>query len=142
MSVETAPPPPAATRAADPGQEVFVVYDGMCPFCSRYVMLYRIRQLAGRVHMIDARSDHPLVGEIRAAGLNLDNGMAVKWGGRLYHGADALHVLALLGTEDGAFNAVNRWVFRRPKLGRALYPWMVAGRRLTLRLLGRPPIAE
>lgn len=123
-------------------QEVFVVYDGLCPFCSRYVMLYRIRQLAGRVHMIDARSDHPLVAEVRAAGLSLENGMAVKWQGALYHGADALHVLAMLGSEGSLFNRLNRLVFRRPKLGRLLYPWMVAGRRLTLRLLGRPPIAE
>ena len=146
MSVETEAKP-AATAAGpgeshDPAQEVFVVYDGMCPFCSRYVMLYRIRQLAGKVHMIDARSDHPLVAEIRAMGLSLDNGMAVKWGGRVYHGADALHVLALLGSEDGAFNRLNRWVFQRPKLGRMLYPWMVAGRRLTLKLLGRPPIPD
>ena len=35
-------------------REIFVVYDGLCAFCSRYVMLYRIRQLAEKVHMIDA----------------------------------------------------------------------------------------
>ena len=73
----------------------------MCPFCTRYVMLYRIRQLAEKVHMIDARTDHPVVAEVKARGLSLENGMAVKMGGRYYHGADALHVLALLGARAG-----------------------------------------
>src|SRR3954470_15978038 len=109
---------PAAAR---PGTgEIFVVYDGICPFCSRYVMLYRIRQLAEKVHMIDARSDHPVVREVRARGLSLENGMAVKWNGQFYHGAAALHVLALLGSESGAFNKLNRLVSGRRKLGRFL----------------------
>ena len=114
----------------------------MCPFCTRYVMLYRIRQLAEKVHMIDARTDHPVVREVKARGHSLENGMAVKWNGQYYHGAAALHVLALLGSESGVFNTLNRLVFSRPKLGRFLYPAMVAGRRLTLKLLGRPPIAD
>jgi predicted DCC family thiol-disulfide oxidoreductase YuxK len=139
MSVQTRERP----AAAKPGTgEIFVVYDGMCPFCTRYVMLYRIRQLAEKVHMIDARSDHPVVQEVRARGLSLENGMAVKWNGQFYHGAAALHVLALLGTDSGLFNRLNRMVFSRPRLGRFLYPTMVAGRRLTLRLLGRSPISD
>jgi len=141
----SADPKPAALRPAEAGtsaREIWVVYDGMCPFCTRYVMLYRIRQLAEKVHMIDARSDHPVVAEVKARGLSLENGMAVKMGGRLYHGADALHVLALLGSDDGVFNRLNRVVFSRPRLGKFLYPMMVAGRRLTLKLLGRPPIRD
>jgi len=114
----------------------------MCPFCTRYVMLYRIRQLAEKVHMIDARSDHPVVREVKARGLSLENGMAVKWNGQYYHGAESLHVLALLGSDNGVFNRLNQLVFSRPKLGRFLYPYMVAGRRLTLKLLGRPPITD
>lgn len=80
-----------------------------------------------------------VVTEVKARGLSLENGMAVTWNGRRYHGADALHVLALLGSEDGTFNKLNRLVFSRPKLGKFLYPAMAAGRRLTLRFLGRPP---
>lgn len=106
-------------------------------------MLYRIRQNIGRVHMIDAReSDHPLVREITARGLNLNEGMAVKWDERFYYGADALHVLAMLGSEEGIFSRVNHVVFSRPKLARAIYPYMVAGRKLTLRILRRQPIAN
>ena len=121
--------------------ELLVIYDGQCPFCANYVRLYRLRQLVGKVTLVDARGDHPAVAEVRRAGLNLDNGMAVRWQGRLYYGAEALHVLALLGSEDGVFNRLNRWLFRRPKLGQRIYPAMVAGRKLTLRLLGRKLIA-
>jgi predicted DCC family thiol-disulfide oxidoreductase YuxK len=121
--------------------EIFVVYDGECPFCSRYVMLYRIRQNVGRVHLIDAReSDHPLVREISAKGLDLNNGMVVKWDDRFYYGSDALHVLAMLGSEGGVFSRINQMLFARRNLAKVIYPAMVAGRKLTLRMLGRPPI--
>lgn len=106
-------------------------------------MLYHIRQNVGRVHMIDAReSDHPLVREITGKGLDLNEGMAVKWEGRFYYGSDALHVLAMLGSEDGIFSRINALIFSRPKLARAIYPSMVAGRKLTLRMLGRKPIVN
>jgi predicted DCC family thiol-disulfide oxidoreductase YuxK len=142
MSADTLEKPASSPTGDAEAKQIWVVYDGMCPFCTRYVMLYRIRQLAEKVHMIDARTDHPVVREVKARGLSLENGMAVKWNGQYYHGAAALHVLALLGSESGAFNRLNRLVFSRPKLGRFLYPAMVAGRRLTLKLLGRPPIAD
>jgi predicted DCC family thiol-disulfide oxidoreductase YuxK len=123
--------------------EVVVIYDGHCPFCANYVRLYRLRKLVGKVTLVDARSgSHPALDEVRRRGLDLDEGMAVRWQDRLYYGSEALHVLALLGSEDGVFNKVNRWLFSRPQLGRQIYPWMVAGRKLTLRLLGRKLIAE
>jgi predicted DCC family thiol-disulfide oxidoreductase YuxK len=122
-------------------REIWIVYDGLCPFCSRYVMLYRIRQLVQQVHLIDAREgEHPLVKELSDKGLDLNEGMAVKWDGKFYYGADCMHVLALLGSESSAFNRLNRWLFSRQRLARALYPALVRGRKLTLRILGRPPI--
>lgn len=117
--------------------DLWVVYDGECPFCSSYVRLYRLREVTGRVHLVDAREPHPIVAEVRALGFNLDDGMAVKAAGQFYHGAEAMQILAILGSGSGLFNGLNRAVFRRPRLARALYPWMVRGRLLTLRLLGR-----
>ena len=117
--------------------DLWIVYDGQCPFCSSYVRLYRLRVLFERVHLIDARSHHPVLAEIEAAGLDLDSGMAVKLEDRFYHGAAAIQVLALLGSGDGLFNRLNRSLFRHPALARRLYPWLVRGRLLLLRLLGR-----
>lgn len=117
--------------------ELWVVYDGECPFCSSYVRLYRLREVAGKVHLVDAREPHPIVDEVRSLGFDLDEGMAVKAVGKFYHGAAAMQFLAILGTGSGLFNRVNRAIFRHPRLARVLYPWLVRGRLLTLRLLGR-----
>ena len=123
-----------------PDTELWVVYDGECPFCSSYVRLYRLREVAGRVHLVDAREPHPVLDEVRARGFNLDEGMVVKAAGHFYHGAEAMQILAILGAGAGLFNALNRAIFRHPRLARALYPWMVRGRLATLRLLGRRPL--
>jgi len=125
---------------SDPDSEIWIVYDGECPFCSSYVRLYRLRELAGRVLLVDAREPHPVLGEVRARGFDLDEGMVVKAAGRFYHGAEAMQILAILGAGSGLFNALNRAIFRHPRLARALYPWMVRGRLATLRLLGRHPL--
>ena len=114
-----------------------IVFDGDCPFCAAYVRMTRLRASAGPVRLVDAREGGPEVEEARAAGLDLDRGMVVKLDGRLYHGDAAMTALALLTTQSGAFNRLMRALFRRPALARVLYPPMVAGRNLTLRLLGR-----
>jgi predicted DCC family thiol-disulfide oxidoreductase YuxK len=124
------------------GRDLWVVYDGECPFCSSYVTLYRIRQQTDRVHLIDARSADPIVSEVRRAGYDLDIGMVVKFEGRLYHGAEAMTVLAILGGDGTIFNRLNRMLFRHPRLARALYPWLVRGRLLVLRVLGRKLIGN
>ena len=122
--------------------EIWVVYDGECPLCSRYVLLYQLRQRGQRIHLIDARSEHPIIADIRARNLDLNEGMVVRWRGRHYHGAHAMHLLATLAGNATVFNRLNRLVFSRPRLARALYPALVRGRKLLLRLLGRKPIDE
>jgi predicted DCC family thiol-disulfide oxidoreductase YuxK len=122
----------------EPG--VRIVYDGQCPFCSRYVALLRLREALGRVALIDARQGGPLVDEIRAAGLDLDDGMVLKMDGRLYHGDECIHRLALLSTPSGLFNRVNAAMFRSPTASRLLYPVLRTGRNAALRLLGRPKL--
>ncbi len=125
-----------------PDSDLWVVYDGECPFCSSYVLLYRLREQAKRVHLIDARSAHPILDEVRREGLNLDEGMAVKFSGRFYHGAAAMNILAILGSNAGLFNRLNRSLFRHPRLARFLYPILVRGRWIVLRLLGRRLIED
>ena len=48
-----------------------------------------------------------------------------------------MHLLAVLGGDQSAFNRLNQILFSNPALARVLYPWLVRGRKLTLRLLGR-----
>ncbi|MFC0388116.1 thiol-disulfide oxidoreductase DCC family protein [Muricoccus vinaceus] len=114
-----------------------VVYDGECPFCTRFVELYRIRENVGKVVLTDAR-DHPeLVAGFRQQGFEINDGMVVLWQGRTYYGVDAMQLLSMLGTEGGSFAALNRLLFRNKRVAGAVYPWLVRGRKMTLRLLGR-----
>ena len=130
---------PSDTAAND---DLWVVYDGECLLCKAFVLRYRIQRVVRHIHLIDARTPDPLVNEIREAGLDLDSGMVVKLKGRLYHGADAMNALAILGSDDTLFNSVNRALFRRPRLARLVYPVLVRGRLLLLRILGRSLIGE
>jgi predicted DCC family thiol-disulfide oxidoreductase YuxK len=125
-----------------PAPEAWVVYDGDCPLCRNYVHYYRLRDSVGVLHLVDAREGGPVVDEVRAAGLDLDKGMAMKLGGRLYHGADCVHALALMGTRAGWFNRANAWVFQSPRLTRWLYPLLKAGRRSALWVTGKGLIGD
>jgi predicted DCC family thiol-disulfide oxidoreductase YuxK len=120
--------------------ELVLVYDGECPVCSSYVRYVRLRESVGRVSLINAREGGPWVERVRAAGLDLDEGMVLLYGGRFYHGADCIHMLALLSTNSGFFNRINSAIFRNAALSGVLYPVLRFGRNLLLRLLGRKPL--
>jgi predicted DCC family thiol-disulfide oxidoreductase YuxK len=134
-----------ATRTAAPGDPnpggLTIVYDGDCPFCSAYVRMARLRDSVGPVRLVNAREDHPAVRAARSAGLDLDRGMVVQIDGQILHGDAAMVALAALSTPAGGFNRMMRVLFRSPARARLIYPVLVAGRRLTLRALGRTPIA-
>ena len=119
-----------------------IVYDGECPFCSRYVAVVRLRDSVGPVRLVNAREPDPIVDELRRAGYDLDEGMVLRYGGRTYHGADCIMMLAMLSTPVGPFNRVNAAIFRSPTASRLLYPVLRAGRNAVLRLLGRTRIAD
>ncbi|HEX5079894.1 MAG TPA: DUF393 domain-containing protein [Geminicoccaceae bacterium] len=117
--------------------ETWIVYDGQCPFCSRYVQLVRLRETLGKVELVDARKGGPRVEEVRKAGLDLDEGMVLKLDGQLYHGAECIHRLALLSTGSSWFNRINAAMFRSRPASRLLYPVLRTGRNAVLRMLGR-----
>jgi hypothetical protein len=79
---------------------------------------------------------------MRARGLDLDEGMVLKMGGRYYHGADCIHVLATLSTPSSAFNRINARIFSSPTLARTLYPVLRTGRNGVLALLGRSKLRD
>ncbi|MEO0981535.1 MAG: DCC1-like thiol-disulfide oxidoreductase family protein [Pseudomonadota bacterium] len=123
-------------------EPIYIIYDGDCPFCANYMAMLRLRRAAGAVTLLNLREDHPAVREVVGRGFDLDEGMAVKSGERIYHGADAVHQIALMTSPVGVFNRLSAWVFKRPRLTRALYPALRACRNLTLKLLGRPPASQ
>ena len=122
--------------------DVWFVYDGDCPICSVAAKALKIREAVGNLHLVDARNDiaHPVLREVRDLKLDLDEGMVIKFRDTCYHGADALHVMALLGTGHGWFNRLNALLFRSKLLSVICYPPMRACRNLLIRLRGVPKI--
>ncbi|HSP24134.1 MAG TPA: DCC1-like thiol-disulfide oxidoreductase family protein [Saliniramus sp.] len=105
-----------------------IVYDGDCPFCSRYVALMRLRE-RHKVELVDARREPE---KAQAYGLDLNEGMIVDLDGAVHHGARAVALLSRLSRRPGPLAS--------DRLAALAYPVMRAGRNLTLRLLGRKRI--
>jgi predicted DCC family thiol-disulfide oxidoreductase YuxK len=133
---------PSAQSGGEGEPAAWIVYDGDCPFCSRYIQMVRLREAVGPVRLVNARDGGPLVEEAWRAGFDLDAGMMLKMGGKLYFGDACVQRLALLSTPVGAFNRINRAILSSPTAARILYPILRSGRNLTLRLLGRRRIRD
>lgn len=117
-----------------------IVYDGECPFCSRYVTMTRLRDSVGIVELINARTDHELVQDIKARGIDLNEGMLARYRGEEYYGADCVHFLSMLSSRSGAVNSMVSFLFRNRGVAKLAYPFLRSGRNLTLRILRRAPI--
>jgi hypothetical protein len=94
------------------------------------------------VRRLDARSSDALVRLAEEAGLSLDDGMILFYGGKRYHGANALRKMALIAPANGLTNRLNRLLFGSARSSRVAYPVLRAGRNLLLRMLGRPRIHD
>jgi len=130
------PPDEPATKAPD----VVLLYDAECPICDAYCRLVRIRADAGTLVQVDARGDSDVKDELTRRGLDVDQGMALKVGGTLYYGADAIEALAALSSRDGLFGRLSHWLFGSAARARVLYPVFRSARNLLLKVLGRTRI--
>lgn len=118
----------------------YLLYDGECPLCSRYVRMTRLRDTLPGFELIDARYRPDLVQQHREHGREINDGMILSVDGRYYHGADALNRIALLSTPFRLLNRANATLFKSRRVSSAIYPFMVVGRNALLRLLGRQMI--
>ncbi|MFB3104340.1 MAG: DCC1-like thiol-disulfide oxidoreductase family protein [Pseudomonadales bacterium] len=118
-----------------------LIYDGECPFCSRYVQMLRLRDSID-LQLLDARllekgGGATVLHEVIAACFDLNEGMVLKLGEEFYHGDHCIHVLALLSSSVGWTNRCFAAIFRSRAAARVLYPVLRFFRNLTLRCLGR-----
>ncbi|HVW73634.1 MAG TPA: DCC1-like thiol-disulfide oxidoreductase family protein [Rhizomicrobium sp.] len=124
-----------------PDQPALVVYDGDCVFCQNYVKFMKLREAVGPVELLDARSADPRVAHYWSQGYDLNEGMLFVYRGRVYHGHDAVHMLALLSSGSSAFNRLNQVLLSNRKVAAAVYPLLKLGRRLVLVLRNKTLIA-
>lgn len=116
------------------------MYDKECPACNYYCNLARIRESVGKLILVDARDGGPVMDEITAAGLDVDQGMVLKVGDKLYYGADALHSLSLMSTRSGVFNRLSYLIFGSKRVSAILYPVLRSCRNLLLKFLRKSKI--
>ena len=121
---------------------IVVVYDGDCPLCSAYVKVTRLGKAVGRPTLVNARERPELVKALAERDVNLDEGMAVYYQGRLYVGSEAVNLLAVLTTPVDLANRVAAAVFGRPALARLLYPLLRTGRNLLLKFKNIPRLTR
>ena len=123
-------------------EQLWLVYDEECPFCSSYVKYVRLQENFGELNLVDARKGGELVESIKKQGYDLNEGMVLKFQDRYYHGADCINVLALMSTRVGFFNRVNAVIFKNATVSNMLYPVLRAGRNLTLKILGKKKLED
>lgn len=121
-------------------EDILLVYDKECPACNYYCNLARVRASVGNLVLVNARDDSPVMREITAAGLDIDQGMVLKVGDKLYYGSDAIHALSLMSTRSGVFNRLSYFFFRSEKVSAVLYPVLRACRNLLLKILRKSKI--
>ena len=120
----------------EPDDEIILVYDGECPACRNYLRILRIRESVSKIRIVNAREEDPILKDIAHRGLDIDNGMVIKIGDNFYYGADAINKIALLSSRSSIFNKINYFIFKSKTLSKLLYPVLVAGRSLLLKVLG------
>ncbi len=120
--------------------DIEVVYDKECPVCDFYCQRIDVQKSDGNLVLTDARDDSEIMDDITALGLDIDEGMVVRVGDKLYYGADAIHELALLSSGKGFVNAMSRLMFRSRRMSRLFYPVFRMGRNLLLKILGKTRI--
>ncbi len=116
--------------------KIWLVYDGECPICKPTANALKIRAAVGELILVNARNPHPIMVELKQAGLNIDDGMVVKINNTLYHGANAQHVLAMIGTRQDWFNRTNVWLFQSTTRAKIIYPIMRGIRLAVLKIKG------
>ena len=120
--------------------DIFLVYDKECPACDLYCKLVRVRKSIGNLILVDARNPGSFMDEITAAGLDIDQGMVLIVGDRMYYGADAIHILAIMGTRAGVFNRLAYWCFKSRAASSVVYPVLRSCRNLLLKILRKTKI--
>src|SRR5690349_1184402 len=92
-------------------EDLWLVYDGECPLCRAWCTRARVRDAVGELHLVDARQPGALMDEITDLGLDIDQGMVLKFQDVIYYGPEAIRMMSLLSTSSGWFNRVNAAFF-------------------------------
>ncbi len=118
----------------------FLLYDGECPVCSRYVLWTNIRNKNPDIALLDARQQPELVAALRTEGIEINNSMFLQVDGRRFVGAAAMAIINIYMPQNTLPQRILRSLTSTQLLFKTIYPGLVLGRKLLLALLGRQQI--
>lgn len=97
-----------------------------------------LKQRYGRLELVDARAepDHPLCRRATELGLDLDEGMAIFAGERVYFGHEAIGFLSEFGAPERILTRASRVFGTSERLSRGTYACLRTVRNLLIRLRG------
>ena len=119
------------------------IYDGDCPLCSEAARTLTLKNRVTHLDLVDARTDktHPCLIEALTLGLDLDQGSVVHYGGEIYHGAEAMHLIAGLSDPWSLTGLFYKMVFSTHSTARISYPMVRGLRNILLKLSGKSKLA-
>lgn len=118
----------------------YLLYDGECPICTRYIAWSALRRIRPDLMVIDARQAPEQVAALRAEGIEINDSMVLQLGALRLSGAQAFAAINQLNHQRPGFTGALLGWLGRPAVAQRLYPLLALGRRLLLALLGRQKI--
>lgn len=119
---------------------ILIAYDGDCPFCQSYVRMKRLKELGLHVELCNLRDYPDLIAEMRAKGMEPNEGIFVRYGGREYFADDAMMMIESMSVSSGVLGAFFKWSFASKKRAKIIYPILKFGRACVLGILRVPKI--
>jgi uncharacterized protein YbaR (Trm112 family) len=117
------------------GNDNFLIYDGECPVCKRYVEFMRLQKAVGHVQLYNARENPELVSEMAERGFDIDDGILLKLGPTLYFADECINAMAQYGDNVTWLQRLHNRLFSNAATATKLYPIMRAARNSLLRIL-------
>ncbi|MEM6622624.1 MAG: DCC1-like thiol-disulfide oxidoreductase family protein [Pseudomonadota bacterium] len=118
----------------------FLVYDGECPVCDRYVVWTGLRRQRPEIQLLDARLHPALVSALRADGIEVNDTFVLQLDGTRHIGAAAMSRISNAIAPASKAQRLLKWMTRSEHLMRPLYPLLVRARKFLLAALGRNQI--
>lgn len=121
--------------------QIVIIYDGDCPFCSKYSSYINLSRSFEEIRLKNARDlNAKEIQELQELGLDINQGIIVQIQGNKnnalnYSGRDAMNYLAKYD-QNSKFTGKLHRVMRYEKLSRFIYPILFWGRAVVLKILG------
>ena len=107
----------------------FLLYDGECPICSRYVLWTNIRNKNPDIALLDARQQPELVAALRTEGIEINNTMFLQVDGRSFVGAAAMAKISIYMPQNTLPQRILRSLTSTQLSFKTIYPGLVLRRR-------------